>query len=112
MIYQFFITGNDGLYKCAARLICRITTPLGIDTSTFTYQLGFIDTPADSSYDMWPEEFAELMSSFATVDSQNWTENTDFTTTEALARATAINRLQAAIATYETWPHYSDHSYI
>lgn len=111
MVDQFFITGSDGLYKCRARLIDSVSVVLGIDVSSFTYQLAMPDTPAAGTLDMWPEEFEYLMGGSGSVDAMGWTTNTDYTTTEALARASAINRLQAAIATYETWPHYEDHPY-
>lgn len=111
MVNLFFVTGNDGLYKCDARLVDNVTVVLGLDVSAFTYQLRMLDTPADASLDMWPEEFEYLMGGSGSVAADGWTTNTDFTTTEVLARAAVINRVQSAIATYETWPHYEDHPY-
>lgn len=109
MVHAFFINTSAGLFKCHARLICNVTTLLGLDTFTFTYQLGYIDTPADATLDMWPEEFEYL---FGTPSADGFTQNMDFVATEVLAREIAVNKLQAGLTTYIGWEHYEDHPYI
>jgi hypothetical protein len=82
---------------------------LGVDTFTFTYQLGWIDAPGDQTVDMWPEEFEYL---FGTPSLDGFTTNTDFVATEVLAREIAVGKLQAGLTTYIQWEHYEDGPYI
>lgn len=111
MINVFQITTSQGIYRCPVRLVC----PIGVLSAlTFAYDWYMPETPVSNEIGMYQQEYitlAAMTPSPTTIrDDDNWANGT-FVATEVLARTAVMTKLQAVIATYETWPHTIDGPY-